>query len=506
MAIDVRMPKLSDNMEEGVIIRWMKAPGDQVAKGEPLAEVETDKADVELEASESGVLREIKVAEGESAAVGAVIAVLASDGEAVEAGDGGKAPAAPRRAAAARGEEASGEKASGEAPKTSAATAERRASATAQGTRERRPAAVPRAADGPGARDGAAELERATGEAPRERGSTSAREDRSAREAGAESGRRSRQAPDDAGAEHAVRASPLAWRLAEEAGINLANVRGTGPGGRILQRDVEASVRAPAGAAARRRDAGESADEEGAGDVSARQPAERPQAGSPRVVEVTRMRMAIANRMAEAKREIPHFYVAADIDMSEAMRLRASIKQSEAMPGLTVTHLLLRALAIALVRHPQVNASWRDGAIEYHDDVNIGIAVAVEDGLVVPVLHRAQTLMLGEIVERANRLTEKARSGKFSGPELTGGTFSLSNVGMLAVDELVAVINPPQAAILAVGAVKDRPIVRDGQLAVAKTLRATLSCDHRVLNGVEGGRFLEELKTILENPVTLLLE
>jgi pyruvate dehydrogenase E2 component (dihydrolipoamide acetyltransferase) len=176
------------------------------------------------------------------------------------------------------------------------------------------------------------------------------------------------------------------------------------------------------------------------------------------------------------------------------------------MPGLTVTHLLLRGLAMALVRHPRLNASWRDGAIELHDDVNIGIAVAVADGLVVPILHRAQTLTLGEIATRAAALTDKARAGKFSGEELMGGTFSLSNVGMLDVEELVAVINPPQAAILAVAAVKDRPIVRDGRLAVAKTMRATLSCDHRVLNGVEGGRFLEELKGILENPVTLLLE
>jgi pyruvate dehydrogenase E2 component (dihydrolipoamide acetyltransferase) len=218
------------------------------------------------------------------------------------------------------------------------------------------------------------------------------------------------------------------------------------------------------------------------------------------------MRLTIAKRMAEAKRDIPHFYVTAEIDMSEAMHLRESIKRREAMPGLTVTHLLLRALAIGLLRHPLVNGSWRDGTIELHDDVNLGIAVAVEDGLVVPVLHRAQLLTLSELAARATALTEKARSGKFGGEDLTGGTFSLSNVGMLDVEELIAVINPPQAAVLAVGAVKDRPIVRDGQLAVAKTMRATLSCDHRVLNGVEGGRFLEEIKGILENPVTLLLE
>ena len=218
------------------------------------------------------------------------------------------------------------------------------------------------------------------------------------------------------------------------------------------------------------------------------------------------MRLAIARRMTEAKRDIPHFYVTAEVDMSEAMHLRESIRRREAMPGLTVTHLLVRALAIALVRHPHVNASWQDGAIEEHADVNIGIAVAVDDGLVVPVLHRTQTLTLGEIASAATELTEKARHGRFGGDDLTGATFSLSNVGMLDVEELTAVINPPNAAILAVGAVKDRPIVRDGQLAIAKTLRATLSCDHRVLNGLEGGRFLVELKSILENPVALLLE
>ena len=501
MAIDVRMPKLSDNMEEGTIIRWMKSPGDSVTKGEPLAEVETDKADVELEASDSGVLREIKVAEGESAAVGAVIAVLASAGEAAETDDGAKTRPAARRAPAASADEAAPQGASDDQP---SATATR--SSPARGGGERRAAAA-RSGDGATTRDRSA----ASGAAPSGveggRGAEESRRGEAAPPARAAGPRTAaRGAASERAVGQAVRASPLAWRLAEEAGINLASVRGTGPGGRIVQRDVEAAVRGPADRPADRRDGGESGGEAADGVAVERQPAEAPQRGGTRVVEATRMRMAIATRMAEAKREIPHFYVSAEIDMSDAMRLRESIKQREAMPGLTVTHLLLRALALALVRHPQVNASWRDGAIEYHDDVNIGIAVAVEDGLVVPVLHRAQTLMLDEIVARANRLTEKARSGKFSGPELTGGTFSLSNVGMLDVEELVAVINPPQAAILAVGAVKERPIVRDGQLAVAKTMRATLSCDHRVLNGIEGGRFLEELKGILENPATLLLE
>jgi pyruvate dehydrogenase E2 component (dihydrolipoamide acetyltransferase) len=492
MAIDVRMPKLSDNMEEGIIIRWMKSPGDEVTRGEPLAEVETDKADVELEASDSGVLREIKVAEGQSAAVGAVIAVLAPPGEAAAAsGDG-----APSRDDATAGKRVQS------SAKPAAGTA------SPAGTAGGPPAARAEAPSSTGK-----PAVQAPG--PAQEGTEQQAEPQAKARDGARPKPQAERAPKD----QPVRASPLAWRLADEAGVNLAGVRGSGPGGRILKRDVEASVRAPTKSAAPRPDAAAQRADQGdtdgataphgepAADEGAEQDAERPaDAGGPRIIQASRMRLAIAKRMAEAKRDIPHFYVGAEIDMTEAMHLRESIKRREAMVGLTVTHLLLRALAMALGRHPRVNASWRDGAIELHDDVNIGVAVAVEDGLVVPVLHRAQTLTLGEIAARAAQLTDKARSGKFTGEELTGGTFSLSNVGMLAVDELVAVINPPQAAILAVASVKDRPVVRDGQLAVAKTMRAVLSCDHRVLNGVEGGRFLEELKAILENPVTLLLE
>lgn len=483
MAIDVRMPKLSDNMEEGVIIRWMKAPGDQVSKGEALAEVETDKADVELEASESGVLREIKVAEGQSAAVGDVIAVLGAGGDAEESD--GKGESAPRGEASAKAKESE--------PKHA------REAAAKPPARSERSQPQAQEEDRAGASEAMA----------RPRGATPSKSERGASRPAAE-------ANEQRGANRrTVRASPLAWRLADEAGVNLASVRGSGPGGRILKRDVEAQVRGPAGRSGdvEEQNGAEEEDEEvvvGEDEGAEAKAQSAPAAAKPRetggVVPASRMRQAIAKRMSEAKRDIPHFYVGAEIDMSEAMHLRESIKRREAMPGLTVTHLLLRALAIALTRHPRVNGSWTDAGIELHDDVNIGIAVAVEDGLVVPVLHRAQTLSLGEVVARAAQLTEKARSGKFGSADLTGGTFSLSNVGMLDVEELVAVINPPQAAILAVASVKERPIVRDGQLAVAKTMRATLSCDHRVLNGVEGGRFLEELKGILENPVTLLLD
>ncbi len=426
MPTEIRMPKLSDTMEEGTIVRWLKNPGDTVQQGEPLAEVETDKADVELEASTSGVLREIRVAQGQGAAVGQVIAVL---GDAAEAGAAAppeaKADSAPAAAAPAP---AKAKAAPAEAPAPS-------------------PAAV------------------VSSEAPA----------------------------------RTVRASPLAWRLAEDAGVNLNGVKGSGPGGRIVKRDIERALA---------KGRGEPEPAARAASVTAPKAVDAADLVAPpaeRVEELSRMRRAIAQRMAEAKREIPHFYVGAEIDMSEAMRLRQTIKEADAIPGLTVTHVLIRAAVVALGRHPRVNASFVDGKIAFHADVNIGIAVALDDGLIVPVLHRAQALSLGEIAAGAARLTERARAGKFSGEDLAGGTFSISNVGRLDVDELVAVITPPQAAILGVGAVKERPVVRGGALAVGQTLRAVLSCNHRVVNGLEGAAFLAEVKGLLERPALLLL-
>ena len=297
-----------------------------------------------------------------------------------------------------------------------------------------------------------------------------------------------------------VRASPLASRLAEEQHVELTTIDGSGPGGRILKRDVEAATRAGS------RQASPPCGAQSPQAREAKEEAPQPSPAGTRVEELSRMRKSIARRMTEAKRDIPHFYVGAEIDMSEAVRLRESIKRSAAIPGLTVTHLLVKALATALERHPRANASWQGDGVEFHDDINVGIAVALDDGLIVPVVHRVQQLTLHEVAQRAVALVERARAGKFSGDDLSGATISISNVGMFDVDELVAVINPPHAAILAVAAIRERPIVRGGRLEVAKTMRATVSCDHRVLNGVEGARFLAELKSILENPVTLILE
>ncbi|MCK6553735.1 2-oxo acid dehydrogenase subunit E2 [Candidatus Binatia bacterium] len=210
--------------------------------------------------------------------------------------------------------------------------------------------------------------------------------------------------------------------------------------------------------------------------------------------------------MSAAKREIPHFYVTAEIDMEAAAQLRAALADSGRVPErITYTHLLVRALALTLPKHPRVNASWVEDRIVYHDHVNIGIAVAVEDGLVAPVVRGCERLSLRAIARAVQDLVAKAPAGRFAGDELSGATFSLSNMGMLDVEEFSAVITPPQAAVLAVGAVKPRPVICDGRLAVGRTVRVTLSVDHRVLNGVEAGRFLEDLKRVIENPVLLVM-
>ena len=401
MAIEVRMPKLTDTMEEGIIVRWLKQVGESVNAGEILAEVETDKADMELEAVADGVVREITVGEGGSAPVGATIAILSAPGEAVVAQpvDRDRAPTAPRVTQTGDG-----------------------ASGTATVSPQVSPAA------------------------PRP-------------------------------------ATPLARRVARQANVELHEVAGSGPHGRITKRDVGAA-RQPTAAIAK-------------------PPAPTPGVGR---VELTKMRQTIARRMAEAIRDIPHFYVTSEIDMGEAMRLRASLDETGMLSAsVTVTHLLLKAVALALQRHPRVNAAWADGAVVFNEAVNIGIATAVDDGLLVPVLKGCERLSLAEVAAAARGLHEKAKGGRFASDEMLGGTFTVSNMGMLDIEEFTAIINPPQAAILSVGAIKPRPVVRGGAIAVGQTMRVTLGCDHRVLNGVEGARFLEELKRMLENPVVLVM-
>ncbi|MEO6027558.1 MAG: dihydrolipoamide acetyltransferase family protein [Candidatus Binatia bacterium] len=442
MSTQIVMPKLSDTMEEGKILAWRKQVGETITAGEVIAEVETDKADMELEAAESGVLAKIEVAAGSSATVGAVIALL--DG----AGDQDAAKPAPtvKKSTAA---------------KSTAAPADDESAAPDEGTEaesssvgeDDQPAVTPKAA--PKAAPAKSKA------APAARADT----------------------PSDE-----LKASAAARALAAERGVNLASLTGSGPAGRIVSADVEA-----ASAAKPPRDARTLRPSQGAPAVSERH-------------ELSRMRQSIARRMSEAFREIPHFSVTAEIDMSEAVRLKAALEKSETFDvPVTYTHLVLKATARALTRHSRLNASYRDGAIEVHAEVNLGMAVSVDDGLIVPVLRRADERPLGDLAAEARRLVALTKQGRFASDDLSGGTFTVSNMGMLDLDSFTAVINPPQSAILAVGAIKPRAVVRNGAVVAAHTMFVTVSCDHRIIDGVMAGRFLEELKSLLENPIGLVV-
>jgi pyruvate dehydrogenase E2 component (dihydrolipoamide acetyltransferase) len=413
MAVEIVMPKLSDTMEEGTILRWLKHVGDQVARGEVLAEVETDKADMELEAAAEGVLKEITVQEGQSAAVGTVLALVEEDGP----GTKQQAPQAASRPSA----QSETDGASGPSAQSQTDTAPVPAARKAQATR---------------------------------------------------------------GASSESKTTPAARKLANERGVDLGTLRGSGPGGRIVSDDV---VHADQPATSRSH-----AKVDGAV-IGERQ-------------ELSRMRQSIARRMSEAFRDIPHFYVTAEIDMTEAARLKDALATGEVFATpITYTHMVLKATALALKRHGRLNASYQDGAIEMKGEINLGMAVAVEDGLIVPVLRHADELPLPELAAEARRLVEQTRRGRFARDDLSGGTFTVSNMGMLDLEEFAAVINPPQAAILAIGSVKERGVVREGVVVVRRTMRVTVSCDHRIIDGVVAGRFLEELKKLLENPIVLVV-
>lgn len=445
MAIDVQMPRLSDTMEEGKILKWLKKVGETIEVGDIIAEVETDKADMEMEALDAGILTEIRVQEGESVAVGAVIAVLG------EAGETGVAAPAP--------------------PKTEAVKPPVVVSPPAPGTppaSERVPVEVAPPAPPPPS-------------PPKVRG---LREPRPRREE-----------EEPRVLEERVSASPLVRRMAAEHNLDLRQVRGSGPSGRIVKQDVEALLAQPSSSPQRVQAPSSPVP------VSAPAPAL-----AAKKETFSRMRATIAKRLTESMRDAPHFYVTCEIDMSEAVRLRNALKASDRVTAdVTYTHVLVKAVAIALEQHPRLNASYIEEGREYKADINIGLAVALDDGLIVPVLHNCNKLSLLEIAAQAQALVERARTGKPSGNDLSGGTFTISNMGMLPIEHFTAIINPPQGAILATGAIKERPVVRHGQVSIAHTMMVTLSCDHRILDGVTGGQFLATLKTLLENPVGLMV-
>ena len=429
MATKVYMEALSPTMEEGRLITWLKNEGDEIADGDVLAEVETDKATMELAARGSGVLRKRLLGEGETASVGAIIGVIAAADEdisAIEAeagGGGGAAAAAPANEAEAKG------------------------------------AAVE--SEGP-----AAEEKGAPAAAPAAPAAAAADGDR-------------------------VKASPLARRLAEEGGLSLGDIEGSGPGGRIVKRDVEAALEDGAGAA----------------DAAPAAAAPAPTADAAYTdVPLSQMRKTIARRLSQSIGPIPHFFLTVEIDMTEAMALRKRINERFADQGIRVSpnDLVIKATAMALTRHPWVNAAWTDTAIRQYADVHIGVAVALEEGLITPIVRNAHRKGITEISTEVKELAGRARDRKLTPEEYTGGTFSISNLGMLGIEEFTAVINPPEAAILAVGAAKDTVVVENGEMVVRSRMKVTLSCDHRVIDGATGAQFLQTLKQNLEDPVMMV--
>jgi pyruvate dehydrogenase E2 component (dihydrolipoamide acetyltransferase) len=454
----VVMPKLSEQMESGKIIKWLKKEGERVQSGDILAEVETDKADVEMEAFGGGVLRKILVSAGNKAPVGSLIAVIADESEdinAVVASAGGGAPAPAAQGAAAP---------SGATP----AMAERPAAVPPQPKSEDPAARKPAPSRGP--------------EAP----TTSPRVTEVVAQQPAASTAPARTS--DGGR---VKASPLARKIAAQSGVDLKLIQGSGPGGRIVRRDVEAAQSAPAAAAA----------------APALRPVAQPSVTGPEFEDValTPMRAAIAKRMPLSKAPVPHFYVTSEVAMDRAWALREELNALEGQPKISVNDLIIRACALTLLHHPGVNASFQGESIRVFHRVHMGIAVALEEGLITPVLRDAHAKSLAQIAVEARDLAERARQRKLRTQELSGATFSISNLGMFDVRDFSAIINPPEGAIVAVGAVRKVPVVTEEGLGVGRRMALTISCDHRVMDGAMGARYLQDVKKLLEEPLRLLV-
>jgi pyruvate dehydrogenase E2 component (dihydrolipoamide acetyltransferase) len=442
---DVVMPRLSDSMEEGTILTWLKEVGDEVAVGDEIVEIETDKANMAYESDLEGTLTEILAKEGETLPIGSPIARIGgSDGEGPSA-----TPAGPVAA--------------GDPPSP--------------------PVAKASSGMGPPTAPPAGEADGSVTE-----------------EAQAEQGKAPVAAPE---AGERVKASPLARRLAKERGIELNQLRGSGPGGRIVKSDVE-SAAAPAG------DTGEgfspaAREDEGPSPVAG--PAGRSPKGEVRIQEPTKLQATVARRMAESKATAPHFYLSTDVDMGKAVQARAALKASAKEGGVvpSLNDMVVKAAAIALREFPKANGAYRDGKFELYSRVNVGIAVAAEEALVVPTIFDADRKGLRQIASETRALAGKVREGKITPPELSGATFTVSNLGMFGVTAFDAVINSPQAAILSVGAARETPIVRNGEIAPGHLMALNLACDHRILYGHEGAEVLARIRAVLEEPVSLAL-
>ncbi|GCE05894.1 dihydrolipoamide acetyltransferase family protein [Dictyobacter aurantiacus] len=431
---EVNMPRLSDTMQEGTITRWLKKPGDEVKKGEVVAEVETDKANMEIESFSAGVLEQILVAEGETAPIGQPIAIVGTgtNVQTQQQASGVKAAPAPAQKSTAVSEPGNGV-------------------VSQPSVASNQPAQNARANGG------------------------------------------------------AIKSSPLARRMAEEHGIDLQQIKGTGPGGRIVRDDIEdyieqqrttqavSQTQAPTPVAAPE-----------AAAVASVQP--QVSTEDTEVVTLSTMQKTIARRLTESKQSVPHFYIGNDIDLTDALEMRQKLNANAGEGGvkISVNDLIIKACALALEKFPEVNGSYRDGQFLLHKHINIGIAVDVPAGLVVPVIRDANIKGLRTIAREAKALVAKAQTGKLTPADLDGGTFSISNLGMMDVTDFAAVINPPQSAILAVAAARKTFVPIDNQPVIRDIMHVTLSADHRILYGATVARFLQEVKRLLQNIYLLL--
>jgi pyruvate dehydrogenase E2 component (dihydrolipoamide acetyltransferase) len=434
MATKVMMEALSPTMEEGRLVKWVKNVGDAVKSGDTIAEVETDKAIMELVARGDGILRARLIEEGQTSPVGVTIGVIAAADEDISALAGGHAPA----------------EAPSEQPKAVPAEAMPNPPVDAHehahppaGTAEHEPAAVP---GGP------------------------------------------------------VRSSPLARRMAAERGVNLQSIQGTGPGGRVIKRDIEQAAASAPSAPPREQSA--------AAPSTASKPTATSTAmqidGEFKDVALTQMRKTIARRLGESIGPIPTFFLTSEIDMTNVGKLREQMVAAGDQFKVSVNDIVIKAVAIALTRHPEVNAHWQGDSIRYFSAAHVGMAVATDDGLIVPVIRDAHLKGLGQIGKEARELAKKARERKLTPAEYSGGTFSVSNLGMFGIDQFTAIINPPEAAILAVGATETKPVWENGQFVPRQKMRVTMSCDHRIIDGAVGAKFLQTLRQLLEAPMMML--
>jgi pyruvate dehydrogenase E2 component (dihydrolipoamide acetyltransferase) len=451
MATKVFMEALSPTMEEGRLVKWLKKEGDVVKSGDPLAEVETDKAIMELVARGDGVLRKLLIKDGESRPVGQLVGVIASKDENIDAmlaeAGGGAAAAtkAPEKVVAETQEQA------GASPvPSSPKQAQGEASAPPQEkVAASRPSPTP-------------DVQRPAS---------------------------------DAGNGERARSSPLARRMATDRGLDISSVQGSGPGGRIIKRDIEAAAATPTSDPARL----QGAPERQTAGVSV------PRGGADyQDVALTQIRKTIARRLAESIGPIPTFYLTAEFDLTRVVEMREAMLELGDEFKVSINDVLLKATATALAQHPEVNAHWLGDRIRTHNRVHLGMAVATDEGLIVPVIFDADRKRLSEISAEARQLATLARERKLKPEQYTGSTFSLSNLGMMQIDQFTAIINPPEVGILAVGTAEDQPIVVDGELRTRKRVRLTMSCDHRAVDGAVGARFLVTLRRLIENPLMLV--